>query len=63
MCVVVGFLVTIQHEYDLECSLFLQAFLTRFEALPAIKAYMSSDEFMRWPINNKIAKWGGGGSA
>lgn len=32
-------------------------FLTK--ALPAIKAYMSSPEFIRWPINNPIAGWGG----
>ena len=40
----------------------VQAFLDRFEALPAIKTYMSSSEFIKWPINNKIAKWGGGAS-
>ena len=49
----------------LNCQLIIitQAFLGRFEALPAIKAYMSSAEFMRWPVNNKIAKWGGAGSS
>ena len=41
----------------------MQAFLAHFEALPAIKAYMSSDEFLKWPVNNKIASWGGGGPA
>ena len=40
----------------------VQAFLDRFEALPAIKTYMSSSEFIKWPINNKIAKWYGGAS-
>ena len=47
-----------------QCRIMItQAFLGRFEALPAIKAYMSSAEFMKWPVNNKIAKWGGAGSS
>uniref|UniRef100_A0A0B7B721 glutathione transferase n=1 Tax=Arion vulgaris TaxID=1028688 RepID=A0A0B7B721_9EUPU len=33
----------------------LQAFLTRFEELPKIKAYMKSDKFMSRPCNNKMA--------
>ena len=33
----------------------LLAFLDRFEALPSIKKYMSSDKFMRRPVNNKVA--------
>ena len=33
----------------------LVAFLDRFEALPSIKKYMSSDKFLRRPVNNKIA--------
>ncbi|XP_060545831.1 glutathione S-transferase Mu 5-like [Pantherophis guttatus] len=36
----------------------LQDFLTRFEALEKIAAYMSSSRFMKTPINNKMAKWG-----
>ncbi|XP_039179077.1 glutathione S-transferase Mu 1-like [Crotalus tigris] len=36
----------------------LQDFLTRFEALEKIAAYMSSSHFMKTPINNKMAKWG-----
>ncbi len=36
----------------------LTAFLSRFEALPEIKAYMESDRFMKSPINNKMAKFG-----
>ncbi|OCT91860.1 hypothetical protein XELAEV_18014917mg [Xenopus laevis] len=36
----------------------LQAFLTRFEALPAIDAYMKSSRFMKTPINNRMATWG-----
>ncbi|CAG2108476.1 unnamed protein product [Medioppia subpectinata] len=34
-------------------------YLDRFEALPAIKAYMSSDEFKSWPVFGARAKWGG----
>ncbi|XP_048584392.1 glutathione S-transferase Mu 3 [Nematostella vectensis] len=33
----------------------LKAFLDRFEKLPAIAAYMSSNEFIKRPINNPIA--------
>lgn len=29
------------------------------QSLPAIKAYMASPEFLRYPVNNKIATWGG----
>nr|CAD01094.1 glutathione S-transferase [Xenopus laevis] len=36
----------------------LQAFLTRFEALPAIDAYVKSSRFMKTPINNRMASWG-----
>ncbi|KAL7985207.1 hypothetical protein Chor_003777 [Crotalus horridus] len=36
----------------------LQDFLTRFEALEKIAAYMSSSRFMKTPISNKMAKWG-----
>uniref|UniRef100_A0A8C5SZX1 Glutathione S-transferase n=1 Tax=Laticauda laticaudata TaxID=8630 RepID=A0A8C5SZX1_LATLA len=36
----------------------LQDFLTRFEALEKIAAYMSSSRFMKTPVNNKMAKWG-----
>nr|ABS32298.1 glutathione S-transferase class mu [Cyphoma gibbosum] len=32
-------------------------FMAAFEALPAIKAYMASDKFMKRPINNKIASF------
>ena len=35
----------------------LLAFLDRFEALPSIQKYMTSDQFMRRPVNNKIAKF------
>lgn len=35
----------------------LQDFLSRFEALPAIAAYMKSPRFMKTPINNRIAFW------
>ena len=34
-------------------------FLNRFEQLPRIAAYMKSDRFLRAPINNKMAKFGG----
>ncbi|XP_003386865.1 PREDICTED: glutathione S-transferase Mu 3-like [Amphimedon queenslandica] len=37
----------------------LKAYMDRFEALPAIKSYMDSPEFIRWPINNPIAQWRG----
>nr|ABS32297.1 glutathione S-transferase class mu [Cyphoma gibbosum] len=32
-------------------------FMAAFEALPAIKAYMASDKFMKQPINNKFASF------
>ncbi|XP_075052043.1 glutathione S-transferase Mu 5-like isoform X1 [Mixophyes fleayi] len=35
----------------------LQDFLTRFESLPAIAAYMKSSRFMKTPINNRMAYW------
>ncbi|XP_046575277.1 glutathione S-transferase Mu 3-like [Haliotis rubra] len=35
----------------------LLAFLTRFEALPKIKAYLSSDKCIKRPINNKSASF------
>mmetsp|Transcript_24778 Transcript_24778/g.32371 ORF Transcript_24778/g.32371 Transcript_24778/m.32371 type:complete len:267 (-) Transcript_24778:287-1087(-) len=35
----------------------LAQFLDRFEELPAIKAYMKSERFMKGPINNKIAQF------
>jgi len=30
-----------------------------FQALPAIKEYMESAEFLRFPVNNKNAPWHG----
>lgn len=36
----------------------LVAFLDRFEALPTIKKYMSSDKFLKGPVNNTQAGWG-----
>ncbi|XP_067683085.1 glutathione S-transferase Mu 5-like [Haliotis asinina] len=35
----------------------LLAFLSRFEAIPSIKKYMSSDKFIKRPINNKSASF------
>ncbi|XP_018422494.1 PREDICTED: glutathione S-transferase Mu 1-like isoform X3 [Nanorana parkeri] len=35
----------------------LQDFLTRFETLPAIAAYMKSPRFMKTPINSRMASW------
>ncbi|CAG2104708.1 unnamed protein product [Medioppia subpectinata] len=32
--------------------------LTRFESLPAIKAYMKSPEFISWPLFSPIDSWG-----
>jgi glutathione S-transferase len=32
----------------------LSAFLSRFEALTQIAAFMKSDKFCYWPINNKV---------
>ncbi|XP_064400046.1 glutathione S-transferase Mu 4-like [Halichondria panicea] len=37
----------------------LKEFLDKFEALPPIKAYMESAEFIRYPVNNNTASWGG----
>lgn len=39
----------------------LSAFLVRFEGLPRVTEYMTSSSFIYWPINNKVAKFGGGG--
>uniref|UniRef100_UPI00398F367B glutathione S-transferase Mu 1-like isoform X2 n=1 Tax=Pristiophorus japonicus TaxID=55135 RepID=UPI00398F367B len=36
----------------------LKDFLTRFEALEKIAAYIKSDRFMKGPFNNRMAKWG-----
>jgi len=36
----------------------LSAFIERFEALPKIKAYMTSDRYRKAPINNKMAAFG-----
>ncbi|CAH8506980.1 unnamed protein product [Dicrocoelium dendriticum] len=37
----------------------LQQYITKFEALPQIAAYMQSPRFLKWPMNNKMASWGG----
>ena len=37
----------------------LIAYMDRFEKLPAIESYMKSDRFLKRPINNKTAKFGG----
>lgn len=37
----------------------LQQLRTRFEALPAIKAFMQSDRFIKWPISGPDAFFGG----
>jgi glutathione S-transferase len=37
----------------------LVAFIERFEALPRIKAYINSDKYLYYPLNNKMAAWGG----
>lgn len=37
----------------------LQDYMARFEALPAIKKYMASERFIVWPLNGRVAKWGG----
>jgi len=34
-------------------------YLDRFEALPAIKAYLSSAQYVSWPLFGPRAKWGG----
>ncbi|XP_068121640.1 glutathione S-transferase Mu 5-like [Hyperolius riggenbachi] len=36
----------------------LQAFLDRFEAFPAIAAYLKAPRCMRTPVNNRMASWG-----
>ena len=36
----------------------LAKFLTHFEELEPVKAYMASDRFMKAPLNNKMAKFG-----
>ncbi|XP_036389846.1 glutathione S-transferase Mu 3-like [Megalops cyprinoides] len=36
----------------------LKEFLDRFEGLEKIAAYMKSKNFMKAPVNNKMAKWG-----
>jgi len=33
-------------------------FLTRFENLPMIKQYFSSDEYKNWPLFSSMARWG-----
>ncbi|CAD5120137.1 DgyrCDS8715 [Dimorphilus gyrociliatus] len=37
----------------------LTAYMKTFEELPAIKEYLASKEFLKYPLNNKIAKFGG----
>ena len=39
----------------------LKDFLVRFESEPKIKAHMESENFLHWPLNGAIAKWGGEG--
>ena len=41
----------------------LVEYTKRIEALPAIKTYMESKEFLKYPFNNKIASWGGKGDS
>ena len=41
----------------------LVEYTKRIEALPAIKKYMESKEFLKYPFNNKIATWGGKGDS
>ncbi|KAJ8370233.1 hypothetical protein SKAU_G00102610 [Synaphobranchus kaupii] len=36
----------------------LKEFMDRFEGLEKIAAYMKSKNFMKTPVNNKMAKWG-----
>ena len=36
----------------------LKQYLSRFESLEPIKKYMSSPEFISWPIFGPVAKWG-----
>jgi len=37
----------------------LNGYFNRFAELPKIKAYITSENFMTGPCNNKMAKWGG----
>ena len=37
----------------------IKAYKARFEALPKVKAYITSPKFMTGPCNNKMAAWGG----
>lgn len=36
----------------------LTDFITRFEALPQISAYMKTDSYIKWPFNNIMASYG-----
>ena len=36
----------------------LKQFLDRIEALPNIAKYMSSDKYIKWPLNGDMAKFG-----
>ena len=36
----------------------LVAYLQRFEDLPTIRAYRESDKFVKYPLNNRMAKFG-----
>lgn len=36
----------------------LKAYTARFEALPPIVAYMTSDRYLKWPFNNNMASYG-----
>ncbi|VDM05359.1 unnamed protein product, partial [Schistocephalus solidus] len=38
----------------------LKQYVERFEALPKIKAYMDSEQFISWPLNGWSANFGGG---
>ena len=39
----------------------LVEYTNKIEALPTIKSYMESAEFIKYPFNNKVATWGGKG--
>ncbi|KAI6652812.1 Glutathione S-transferase Mu 3 [Oopsacas minuta] len=41
----------------------LLEYTKKIEALPAIKSYMESAEYISYPFNNKIASWGGKGDS
>ena len=41
----------------------LVEYTSKVEALPAIKSYMESAEFIKYPFNNKVATWGGKGDS